>query len=192
MIGDRHAALSDHLFHIATAADWSAAQRSGVYTTSTRGVTLDHEGFIHAARREQVAEVWKRYYADAGEPLVLLTVDTGRLTSPWQADPVGDTTYPHVYGPINTGAVVRAQPLDARGGTGSFTGAFVGEMFVRIALFVAAMALAFVGSAIGGRADSEWAGFAGAVAGLAAGLVVMVLVLRRRGRRPPRRSPSST
>jgi uncharacterized protein (DUF952 family) len=103
------------IFHIATASEWTAAKRSGAYTTSTRGVTLEQEGFIHAARREQVSDVWKRYYADAGEPLVLLTIDTERLTSPWQEDPVGDTTYPHVYGPVNASAVVRVQPLDSSG-----------------------------------------------------------------------------
>ncbi len=129
------------LFHIATAADWAAAQRAGSYTTSTRGVTLEEEGFIHAARREQVAQVWKRYYADADEPLLLLTIDTDRLSSPWRDDIVGDTTYPHVYGPLNTSAVVRAQPLDSRGGTGSFAGMFVQEMFVRIAPFAVVLAL---------------------------------------------------
>ena len=104
------------IFHIATASDWTAAKRSGAYTTSTRGVTLEQEGFIHAARREQVHEVWRRHYVDAGEPFVLLTVDTDRLTSPWREDPVGDTTYPHVYGPINTSAVILVQPLDAGDG----------------------------------------------------------------------------
>ena len=169
------------VFHIATAADWAATQQSGAYTTSTRGVTLEQEGFIHAARREQVAEVWKRYYADAGEPLVLLTIDTDRLTSPWREDVVGDTTYPHVYGSINSSAVIRAQPLDARGGTGSFTGTFLQEMAWRIGLFVVAMLLAVVGSALGTRAASEWGGFVGAVAGLGVGIAVMVTVMRRRG-----------
>ena len=56
------------IFHIATSAEWEAAQRSGAYTTSTRGVTLEQEGFIHCSRREQVAAVWRNYYADAGEP----------------------------------------------------------------------------------------------------------------------------
>jgi uncharacterized protein (DUF952 family) len=169
------------VFHIATAADWASAQRNGAYTTSTRGMTLEQEGFIHAARREQVSDVWKRYYADAGEPLVLLTIDTDRLTSRWQEDPVGDTTYPHIYGPISPSAVVRVQPLDTRGGTGSFTGMFVQEMFVRIALFVVAMALAVVGSALGERSGDAWGGFVGAMVGLVVGLVVMVTVLRRRG-----------
>jgi uncharacterized protein (DUF952 family) len=42
---------------------------------------------------------------------VLLTIDTERLTSPWQVDPVGDDTFPHVYGPINASAVVHTEPL---------------------------------------------------------------------------------
>jgi uncharacterized protein (DUF952 family) len=97
------------IFHIATADDWTAAQRSGEYTTSTRGRTLEQEGYIHASRREQVAGVWKAFYADAGEPLVLLTIDTERLTSPWQEDRVGDDAFPHVYGPINASAVVHTE-----------------------------------------------------------------------------------
>ena len=169
------------VFHIATAADWAEAQRSGAYTTSTRGVTLQQEGFVHMARREQVSDVWKRYYADAAEPLVLLTIDTDRLTSPWREDDVGDTTYPHVYGPINKSAVVRVQPLDARGGTGSFTGMFVHEMFVRMAWFVAAMVLAVIGATLGRRTSSDWGEFVGAVGGLAVGLMVMAAALRRRG-----------
>jgi uncharacterized protein (DUF952 family) len=100
------------IFHIATAADWAAAQRSGTYTTSTRGRTLEQEGFIHASRREQLDGVRKAFYADVGEPLVLLTIDTDGLTSPWREDAVGDDTFPHVYGPINVSAVVSAEPLD--------------------------------------------------------------------------------
>ena len=52
-----------------------------------------------------------RYYADVGEPLLLLTIDTDLLTSPWQEDPVGDDTYPHIYGPLNPDAVVETRAL---------------------------------------------------------------------------------
>jgi uncharacterized protein (DUF952 family) len=31
--------------------------------------------------------------------------------------PVGDDTYPHVYGPLNVSAVARVQVLDAHGST---------------------------------------------------------------------------
>ena len=144
-------------------------------------MTLEQEGFIHASRRDQVAGVWKAFYADAGEPLVLLTIDTDKLTAPWQEDPVGDDTFPHVYGPINASAVLRAQPLDQRGGTGSFTTMFVQEMGLRLGLAVGAMVLAGVGAALGDRTSSEWGGFLGGVVGLVVGLALMALVLRRRG-----------
>jgi len=99
------------IFHIATAADWDAARASGGYTTSSRGVSLEEEGFIHASRRDQVDGVRSRYYADVTEPLVLLEIDTDLLGVPWREDPVGDDTYPHIYGPLGPGAVVAATPL---------------------------------------------------------------------------------
>jgi uncharacterized protein (DUF952 family) len=103
------------IFHIATAADWRAAQASGSYTTSTRGRTLDDEGFIHASRREQVGPVWRAYYRGIEEPLVLLTIDTDKLAVPWREDQVGDDTFPHIYGPLHPDAVVEVQALDPRG-----------------------------------------------------------------------------
>jgi uncharacterized protein (DUF952 family) len=173
------------IFHIATATDWAAARRSGAYTTSTRGVTLEQEGFIHAARREQVQPVWRRYYADAGEPLVLLTIDTDKLASPWREDPVASggysDTYPHVYGPIHPSAVVRVQPLDSSGTTGSFAILFAREMGLRMALVLGAMLLAGVGTAIGSRTSSDWGPFVGGVAGLVVGLALVAVILRRRG-----------
>jgi uncharacterized protein (DUF952 family) len=103
------------IFHIATAGDWAAAQQQGTYTTSTRGRTLAEEGFIHASRPEQVPIVLGSFYRDVAEPLVLLTIETDRLESPWAEEPVGDDTYPHILGPLNASAVVNAVPLDQRG-----------------------------------------------------------------------------
>lgn len=108
--------MSEPIFHIATVADWEAAQRDGAYTTSTRGRTLAEEGFIHASRGDQVRVVFRRYYADAAEPLVLLTIDPDRLGAEVRVEPVGDDTYPHVYGPVEAAAVVEVHPLDAAGG----------------------------------------------------------------------------
>jgi uncharacterized protein (DUF952 family) len=103
------------IFHVASASDWQQAQQTGAYTTSTRGVTLEQEGFLHAARSEQVPGVFERYYRDAGEPLVLLTIETDQLEVPWREDPVGDDTFPHVYGPLAPEAVVAVDPLDEDG-----------------------------------------------------------------------------
>lgn len=106
---------AQRLYHIATRADWLQATKTGTYTTSTVGRTLDEEGFIHASRREQVQGVFDRYYARAGEPLVLLAIDPSRLESEVRVDAVGDDTYPHIYGPINRKAVVEVVPLDRHG-----------------------------------------------------------------------------
>lgn len=93
------------IHHLALPDDWAAARESGEYRISTRGATLDEVGFIHGATAEQVAGVRERYYADLDE-LVLLTIETDLLTSPWQLDEVGDQWFLHVYGPINLDAVV--------------------------------------------------------------------------------------
>ncbi len=100
------------IFHIATVTDWVAAEASGSYTTSTRGRTLEQEGFLHASREDQTAGVLERYYRDAGEPLLLLTIDTDRLDVPWREDEVGSDTYPHIYGPLSPAAVVDVRPMD--------------------------------------------------------------------------------
>jgi len=99
------------IFHIARAEDWDEAGLGGQYTVSTLDRTLDEVGFIHAARPEQVGIVYDAFYAGKGLDLVLLTIDTDRLDVPWSEDPVGDTTYPHVHGPLAVGAVVDVQPL---------------------------------------------------------------------------------
>jgi len=109
------------IFHIATVADWERAQESGAYVTSTRGRSLEEEGFLHAARRAQVRGVFQRYYQDVCEPLLLLTIDTNRLEVPWREDEVGEDSFPHIYGPLSPRAVVNVQPLNGSGGTEPFT-----------------------------------------------------------------------
>ncbi len=101
------------IYHIATAADWAQAQLDGQYTTSTLGRTQSEEGFIHASTAAQVAPVANAFYRDAPGPLVLLVIDPDLVGPeiryehvPGQAEP-----YPHVYGPLDTGAVVEARPF---------------------------------------------------------------------------------
>ena len=103
------------IFHIATVADWERARESGAYTTSSLGRSLEDEGFLHAAHRQQLAGVFQRYYAAVSEPLVLLTIDTDRLDVPWREDDVGEETFPHIHGPLSPEAVVDVQPLDEAG-----------------------------------------------------------------------------
>jgi uncharacterized protein (DUF952 family) len=101
------------IYHLALPIDWAAAQRVGAYTMSTRGRALDEEGFIHAAYEWQVDDVANRYYADV-DALLLLVINPHAVGSPVvDESPSGDVAdehFPHIYGPIPTGAVVEARP----------------------------------------------------------------------------------
>ncbi len=131
----------ERIFHIATAADWRRALGTGTYTTSTVGVSLEEEGFIHASRRDQVAGVFDRYYRALRGDLVLLTIDTARLESEVRVEPVGADTYPHIYGPINPRAVVDVAPLSRRGTPETVTSLWVKGMARRMGLALVVMAV---------------------------------------------------
>lgn len=172
------------IYHVATAADWAAARASGAYTTSTRGRTLEEEGYIHASRLDQWRGVHARYYADVTEALVLLEVDTDRLACPVVEEQVpGGERFPHVYGPIPPSAVLRAVPLEeALAGT-SFSALFLREVLRNAAVGLALVALAGLGGVLVGGPDGGPQTLAGAAAGLALGLLLVWLVLRRGRRR---------
>jgi uncharacterized protein (DUF952 family) len=102
------------IFHIATLADWTDAQASGAYTTSTRGVSLEEEGYLHASRADQWEGVRAAFYSDVTEPLVLLEIDTDLLDVPVIEEvpaPGMTETFPHVYGALDPAAVVAVTPL---------------------------------------------------------------------------------
>lgn len=96
------------IFHLALLADWNAALEAGEYRISTLGRTLEQEGFIHASRADQWRAVKSRFYAGVPEALVLLEIDTARLTAELRVEEVAGTgeEFPHIYGPLNLDAVV--------------------------------------------------------------------------------------
>ena len=102
------------IYHIAAAADWEQAQRDGQYTTSTRGLTLAEQGYIHASTAGQVALVANAFYRGVPD-LVLLVIDPERVGPEIRYEPVPgqDQPYPHIYGPLNTDAVVAVLPFPA-------------------------------------------------------------------------------
>jgi uncharacterized protein (DUF952 family) len=108
------------IYHVALDGDWDAARASGEYRISALGVTLDQEGFIHTSRLDQLRATADRFYARVEAALVLLQIDESLLTSPWRVDPVPGSAdgFPHVYGPINVSAVIRAEPVRALPGGG--------------------------------------------------------------------------
>lgn len=94
------------IHHLALRTDWDEALRTGRYRWSTRGVTVEAEGYTHCSRPDQVAATRERFYADvADEELVLLTADPARLSSPVVVEPAGDDTFPHVFGELEPAEV---------------------------------------------------------------------------------------
>lgn len=102
------------IFHVATLEDWERARASGRYATSTLGVSLEQEGFIHASHAAQWEGVLARFYAECTEPLVLLEIEPSLLDCPVVEEPPApgvSETFPHVYGPVPPAAVVSVTRL---------------------------------------------------------------------------------
>ena len=107
------------IYHIATAADWAQAVRDGAYTTSTRDRSLAEEGFIHASTAGQVAGVANAFYRGVPD-LVVLVIDPELVGASIRYELVAGSSYPHIYGPLNTDAVVGILPFEP-GPDGEFT-----------------------------------------------------------------------
>ncbi len=79
------------------------------------------EGFVHTTLGEEtLLEVANRYYRADPRPYLVLDVDLDRLESPVRFDEAGPS-FPHVYGPIATTAVVRVRRAE-RDQLGAFVG----------------------------------------------------------------------
>lgn len=96
------------IYHIAFVSDWNVAQQKGYYEHPS----LKDEGFIHCSQEQQIAGVLERYF-DGKTNLVKLVIDTDKLTSKFVFDwsPSTADTFPHIYGPINSDAVIDTIPL---------------------------------------------------------------------------------
>lgn len=100
----------DRIYHITTSEEWNAALQTGSY----EAVSLKEEGFIHCSQQEQIPEVLLRYFSGKTN-LVQLTIDPGKLKSRliYEWSPSLAQTFPHIYGPINTDAVDKTEPIHA-------------------------------------------------------------------------------
>lgn len=93
------------IYHIISPQDWEAVRTSEFFSVPS----LSEEGFIHCCFEDQIDAVIARYYSDR-EELVILEIDAGSLSSKLVCEPsTGGETYPHVYGPIDVGAVRNAE-----------------------------------------------------------------------------------
>lgn len=102
------------IFHITPRDLWDAANAAGEY----RAASLDSEGFAHCSTSDQLLPVANRFF-QGQRGLVLLCIDTEQLQSEYRyeaaTDPLpgaSDPLFPHIYGPINLGAVVKVTSFE--------------------------------------------------------------------------------
>jgi uncharacterized protein (DUF952 family) len=73
-------------------------------------MTVADVGFAHLSRPHQLEATAARFYADR-EDVVVLVLDPDRLAAPVRDEEVpGGERFPHLFGEIPIGAVVRAVP----------------------------------------------------------------------------------
>ena len=110
------------ILHIASGSDWQAAMKCGEYRLSTRGRTLEEEGFIHCADADQVLRIADAVYGDVDEALVVLEVSTDALNAEVRYESLdgGTELFPHIYGVLPVHAVTSMTPLRRGWGAYSF------------------------------------------------------------------------
>jgi len=93
----------DLLFHITTREHWKEYQNDGRYEPES----LEQEGFIHCSSGSQVSETANRLFSDKDEVL-LLVIDVSTLGEniKYEEDSESGEKFPHIYGPLNTNAVI--------------------------------------------------------------------------------------
>ena len=108
------------VYHITRQQDWESALESGAYQSPT----LTKDGFVHCSTDTQVLRVANTFYRGQTD-LVLLVIDTDKLAVPIKFEaPINPQTgqpeaeihelFPHVYGAINLGAVIKMVPFPSQ------------------------------------------------------------------------------
>lgn len=79
----------------------------------------EQEGFIHATKGDElVCRVANRVYADFAGELYVLVIAEAKVSSPVKYEMAKDgLLYPHIYGPLNTDAIVDVKLMEKREGS---------------------------------------------------------------------------
>lgn len=102
----KQAESEPYILHITRREQWAEAKREGYYKADTLG----SQGFIHFSKPHQVEEV-ANFSFEGQKDLVLLLVDTSKVQAEIRYETVGNEVFPHLYGPLNTDAVIEVFDL---------------------------------------------------------------------------------
>jgi uncharacterized protein (DUF952 family) len=91
------------IYHITTVQEIERAARVGEYLPAN----FEADGFIHCSYSNQLRSVAEAKFRGRAD-LALLEIDSSRLDVPVVE---GDTTFPHIYGPLPMEAVTAIRDL---------------------------------------------------------------------------------
>ena len=99
------------LYRIEPRSSWTEALSNGIFHGE-----LETDGFIHLSTQNQVLKVADALYAGQTD-LLLLELDTLETTSRLEFEDLYEVgeLFPHLYGPLPTGAVTRTLDLHWNG-----------------------------------------------------------------------------
>ena len=101
--------------HLLPSETWSKARTLPEYVPEAFAT----DGFIHCTNGDdELVAVGNRYYRSDPRSFLVLTIAIDKLTSPVRYDDAS-RLFPHVYGPINRGAIVAARVVN-RAADGAF------------------------------------------------------------------------
>jgi uncharacterized protein (DUF952 family) len=101
--------IEEPLLHVAIADDWEPARRFGEYEASTRGLTLDEVGYIHATTEAGLPVVLDDVYGDMELPLVVVVIDGDVLQASGIEVVADDSAVP----PMSSWKILGALPMDS-------------------------------------------------------------------------------
>ena len=90
------------IYHVATKTEWESQAEEPTYAPNR----YEKDGFIHCSERQQLEPV-AAYNFRGRDDLVLLELMPTKLEPGTKYEQGGTEKYPHIYGPINKGAVNR-------------------------------------------------------------------------------------
>ena len=91
-----------YIYHITNSNDWLNAKTLGIYTNQS----LETQGFIHCAAKDQVVEIAGQFFSKDDDLTVLkINAEKTKYAVVYENTDDGSDLYPHIYGPIETDTV---------------------------------------------------------------------------------------
>ncbi len=97
------------IYHLTTVEEWEDAQDKGIYEPPS----YQREGYIHCCNENQIDLVLQKNFKQH-ENLVKLCIDLDMLSPEvkYERDEELKQEFPHIYGPLNLGAVTEIVFVD--------------------------------------------------------------------------------